>query len=591
MGISGSKNNNQVEDESKKNIQNIGAEAEPIPNENKQEIIKEVDFGSSPIAKDEYDELYSYESALCKIKFVKIEDGKAKTASGTGFFCEINDINIPFRQALFTNNHVLDENSININKQIEFEYCGEQKKIEITNRRKFTNEKLDYTCIEINDLDKINKFFNIDKTIFSDKNSLINKDLFILQYPHGTLSIDKGKILDINNNTIEHKIPTQFGSSGSPLIKRYSNNLVVGIHCGAKIKNETKEIECNLATPFDAIIEDMIYQLIQNKNKAKEYRNTINLIYNKKSENNYSNRIFGEDFVKNNEKNISLIINGERSELAKEYRLKIGKNNIQMIIKNELINLHSMFEYAESLENIEELQYLNTEKVNNFSSVFSNCLSLSDIKALENWNVSNGNNFSCMFSYCSLLSDIKALENWDVSNGNNFSHMFSQCSSLSDIKALQKWDVSNGNNFLGIFSYCSSLSDIKALENWNVSNGNNFSWMFSYCKSLSDVKPLENWNVLNGNTFYSMFSGCSSLSDIKALENWKVSNGNNFSYMFNECSSLSDIKPLQNWNVSNGNNFKGMFYYCSSLSDVKPLQKWKVSSKKYFSKMFWKFPH
>ena len=48
------------------------------------------------------------------------------------------------------------------------------------------------------------------------------------------------------------------------------------------------------------------------------------------------------------------------------------------------------------IENIEELNYLNTKEVNNFSGMFYECSPLSDIKALQNWNVPNGNNFSGM---------------------------------------------------------------------------------------------------------------------------------------------------------------------------------------------------
>ena len=49
-----------------------------------------LDTHAKPALKDEVLELYSYESAVCKIKI----NGK----SGTGFFCEINDKNIPFKK-------------------------------------------------------------------------------------------------------------------------------------------------------------------------------------------------------------------------------------------------------------------------------------------------------------------------------------------------------------------------------------------------------------------------------------------------------------------------------------------------------------
>ena len=60
-----------------------------------------LEMRAKPMAKDEWEELYSYESAICRIKFNNI--------IGTGFFCEIDDNKIPFKKALFTNNHILNK--------------------------------------------------------------------------------------------------------------------------------------------------------------------------------------------------------------------------------------------------------------------------------------------------------------------------------------------------------------------------------------------------------------------------------------------------------------------------------------------------
>ena len=157
-----------------------------------------------------------------------------------------------------------------------------------------------------------------------------------------------------------------------------------------QLKKMIKQKKMNLsAIPFDVIIKDIIYQSNQNKkqpmefsNKIKqptpkqknniEFRNIINIIYNKKN-NWYSNRILGKEFVKNNKNNITLIINGKESELVVKFNLKKGMNNIQMKINNKLTNLNSMFRNSESLENIEELKYLNTENVNDFSYIFYWC--------------------------------------------------------------------------------------------------------------------------------------------------------------------------------------------------------------------------
>ena len=173
-----------------------------------------------------------------------------------------------------------------IDKEIYFEYLNKKIKIKLSkNRKTFTNKEFNYTCIEIFDSDKINNFFNIDKTIFNDKNSLKNIEIFILQYAHGgDLSNSPGIIADIENIKIKHSAATEEGSSGSPLIKRYNNNLVIGRHLGYE-KNKKNEDIINLATPFDIIIKDIRHKLLnKNNNKDKnfiEYRNTINLIYDK----------------------------------------------------------------------------------------------------------------------------------------------------------------------------------------------------------------------------------------------------------------------------------------------------------------------
>ena len=107
-------------------------------------ITKQVCFPSEafPISQNENNTLLTYESALCKIKF-KIEEEKEEEEEelyeekkeeikeetyliGIGFFCEINDDNIPIKKALFTNNHVLNESNIKNNKIIELEYLKEK---------------------------------------------------------------------------------------------------------------------------------------------------------------------------------------------------------------------------------------------------------------------------------------------------------------------------------------------------------------------------------------------------------------------------------------------------------------------------------
>ena len=180
----------------------------------------------SPVTKKELTELFEKDKAMCKITYETLDKKQGKAS---GFFCELD--NFPIKYALFTNNHVLNESSIELGKKIYFEYLEKsssnlynikEKKLKITeNRKVFTNKELDYTCIELLESDGIYDFFEIEPDLFKygDK-FLVNNDIFVLQYPNFNtdLSFSYGKILSIENNEIIHSSSTEGGSSGSPII-------------------------------------------------------------------------------------------------------------------------------------------------------------------------------------------------------------------------------------------------------------------------------------------------------------------------------------------------------------------------------------
>ena len=368
--------------------------------------------------------------------------------------------------------------------------------------------------------------------------------------------------------------------------------------------------------------EDLVNEFNKYEELFRKNNEDIYIIYDVKNEDIDENgyvSVFGRnekgsDFVKENKKNIKIIVNYEEQTLDYKFKLCKGYNVIFILKeKNEISSLNYMFYKCTSLKNIEGLKYLNTKNITNFINVFNGCESLSELKGLENWDVSNVNYIGSMFTACESLTDITALENWDVSNCNNFIGMFCDCILLSDITVLQNWNVSNGKNFQAMFSNCVLLSDITPLKYWDVSNGKDFVYMFHSCKSLSNINALEKWNVSNGvdfegmfdscialseinglqnwnvskiNNFSKMFNGCESLSNLIGLQNWNVSNSNNFSKMFNECKILMDISALNNWNISKGNNFEYLFASCELLSDIKALRNWNVSNGINFSNMF-----
>ena len=90
-----------------------------------------------------------------------------KGGFGSGFFCKIpytenDNLLLP---VLITCNHVLNIDSI-ITKDIKIVIDGEQKIIPLKQRKKWTDEYLDFTCIEIKEKkDNIHTFFNLDYTV------------------------------------------------------------------------------------------------------------------------------------------------------------------------------------------------------------------------------------------------------------------------------------------------------------------------------------------------------------------------------------------------------------------------------------------
>jgi len=216
-----------------------------------------------PISKKEIIELFEKEDAMCKILSQKIINEKLEPISGTGFFLEINKENIPLKKCLLTNNHILNENDIKINRDIIIEYKNEKKEIKITeNRKVYTNEVLDYTIIEIYDKDGIKEYFKIDNQIIDNSIEIYNdKEIFILQYPKDNqLSFSEGIILGFEDNKIIHNCSTCNGSSGSPIISRYSNNSIIGLHYGAEDKIN---VSTNIISIFNSIIRGEIQILVR----------------------------------------------------------------------------------------------------------------------------------------------------------------------------------------------------------------------------------------------------------------------------------------------------------------------------------------
>ena len=312
----------------------------------------------------------------------------------------------------------------------------------------FTNEKLDYSCIEILDSDKIKSdyFFKIEPNLFNedDKKSLKDQEIFILQYPMGgDLSFSSGRIIDIKNNHIFHSASTCFGSSGSPIIRRFNNN-IVGIHFGSQKNYENNYVCYNHATSFDCILNDI--------------KNSL-----------YNNNIIKATFIINKDnsevKLINSYENSVREGLQLERDVTIEKNEEQ--IKKIFVFIKGKklpnFEYVHKFEKkgIYDIIFKFPIQLNSTNYMFHKCENIIKLD-LSHFDSSNNTNMCGMFEKCRNLIEIN-FDNINTSKVKNMSWIFNECESLTSLN-LSHFQTQNVENMICMFNRCTSL------ENLDLSN-------------------------------------------------------------------------------------------------------------------------
>ena len=204
---------------------------------------KKVKYSIEPVSIEKTEKIVEQmKRSVCKIY--------SNGSTGTGFFAKI-----PYKnelvKVLITNNHVLGENEVKIDKIITYiinNNENDKKSIKIDNKRKiYTNKGLDVTIIEINEnKDNVHDFIELDDDIINYmdlskeeiidnyKNIYKNESIYILNYMNGErILVSYGLISQINEeNGINHKCITGYGSSGAPILS-LRNNKLIGLHYGS----------------------------------------------------------------------------------------------------------------------------------------------------------------------------------------------------------------------------------------------------------------------------------------------------------------------------------------------------------------------
>ena len=193
---------------------------------------------------------------------------------GSGFFCKIpytqnNNLLLP---VLITNNHVLSKNELESDLKIIIN--GETKIISLKGRKKWTDETIDFTCIEIKEEeDNIHTFFNLDDNVL-DKNysndCYLNHHviIFAINKNDKQVGFSNGVIKQNEKSFFAYTCNTFPGCSGGCIVNQNNNN-IIGIH-RAEIKTSNKK-----AVNEGIYINNVINYIKQSKEKISEKVNII----------------------------------------------------------------------------------------------------------------------------------------------------------------------------------------------------------------------------------------------------------------------------------------------------------------------------
>lgn len=189
------------------------------------------------------------------------------------------------------------------------------------------------------------------------------------------------------------------------------------------------------------------------------------------------------------------------------------------------------FEYFTSLEEIEGLQYLNTQEVTDMNHMFF----YTQIKNLDlsNFNTKKVKDMSYMFTNTRL--ERLDLSNFSTKNVTNMACMFAGCSRLTHLN-LKGWNTEWVTDMSGMFSSCKALKYVD-LSSFKTPNVTDMTMMF-FDTGLETL-DLTKFDVSKVTSMMMMFTNSVNLQRIYAKD-WTEGKGSDMSMMmFLGCYSLT----------------------------------------------------
>ena len=348
-------------------------------------------------------------------------------------------------------------------------------------------------------------------------------------------------------------------------------------------------------------LKDLIFTIASDSQTCKSYIHYENIkyfnyylgekleleYYSYENESETKIRLFGEQFIKNNKDNCSLLINGEFLPLCEFYTIPDVDThlNITLIKEKEITDMSYMFYDCYILSSIKNTSKWTTDNVTNMSYMFYNCQALVYLPTnFSNWNISNVTDMSYMFYDCKSLPDFANLKmlnisNWKPIKVKDMSYMFYGCENFDDLSNIV-WDAGLLENMSNMFSECLGLVKLNIFK-WKINNITDMSYMFYRCLSLQtlvDEKDADNWKTNKVTNMSNMFYECEDLKQLpEFISKWDTSQVQYMNYMFCNCKSLESLpEGIKNWNTENVLHMNNMFENCKKLEKLPDITNWKT---------------
>ncbi|MDR1774227.1 MAG: BspA family leucine-rich repeat surface protein [Clostridioides sp.] len=266
-----------------------------------------------------------------------------------------------------------------------------------------------------------------------------------------------------------------------------------------------------------------------------------------------------------------------QNPIIKSFKYKVKK--IEFMGKvNANKNSSGLFADYNRLEEIKNIDYLNTSSVEDMSNMFLNSDKLT-VLDVSNFDTSKVENMSHMFEGCTKLPMLD-VSKFDTSNVKDMSYMFYDCGRIT-ILDVSKFDTSNVKDMCAMFYGCESLTKLD-VSNFDTSKVEDMSAMFESCSEIT-VLDVSNFDTSNVKCMSYMFDCCLEITKLD-VSNFDTSNVENMSCMFEACTKLPML-DVSKFDTSKVEDMSIMFGGCESLTTL-DVSKFNTLNVKNMSVMF-----